>query len=374
MCAFNSNSLSGGFIDTEHAEREPQTCDKALAVQHRALRQSAETQLPSVRLAVFPADRAEIESLHRAFLEIQYDSAFFDSLYDSVSCVTLVVQTSETLVGVITARSWSDSSGGGDTASWAQRQLDWLRGVRSAYIMTFGILPAYRRRGIGSLLLRYLGNVLIRRYACTELQLHCLASNARALALYSAHGFAVSERLRNYYDFGGARHDALRLTCKLDQNLGEKSWWIAATRSETPRLRDISNPHSLSADDSCAPSSAVDSFEGKNAAISRHGASSSDDFPSIACLGETSTTCCVARTRGSSSRADDTGEIAVCIDVDTIEDGSHSHGTAQARIVQWIFDAVSGVVGLSNSALGALSWVCGSSPQSPDSSIVAEPA
>jgi ribosomal protein S18 acetylase RimI-like enzyme len=178
-----------------------------------------------VRVAEFPADRLAVEALHCAFLEVRYDAAFYDALASDPTCVSLVAQVGGELVGVVTARTWSDEAGGG-AASWTQRQIDyWLRGARRpGYIMTLGVLSAHRRRGIGALLLRSMGSVLARGHGATELQLHCLESNDRAQMLYAAHGFVVCETLPGYYFINGQSLTALRMRREVARFSGVE-WW-----------------------------------------------------------------------------------------------------------------------------------------------------
>lgn len=165
----------------------------------------------TVRRAVLPTERPILESLHRTFLEVHYDALFYDELEHDIGCVSLVALVGDDVVGVATARDRVD-----DELGWARRQLAyWFGGPRPGYIMTLGVLPAFRGRGIGSSLLRELCLVL-GAMGCSEVQLHCLASNVAGRALYTAHGFDVTAALAGFYTFGGQRHDAVSMASRLE--------------------------------------------------------------------------------------------------------------------------------------------------------------
>lgn len=87
------------------------------------------------------------------------------------------------------------------------------------YLGTFGVAPFFRRRGLGSYLLQVACRELVQqtplRGSCSSIDLHVLASNQAAINLYTGHGFQIQERLRDYYAFGGSRHDALKLRLSL---------------------------------------------------------------------------------------------------------------------------------------------------------------
>lgn len=71
----------------------------------------------------------------------------------------------------------------------------------SAEVLTVGVVPAARRRGIARLLLARLLDEAGRRGA-REVFLEVRVDNAAALALYDREGFARVGRRRGYYDHG----------------------------------------------------------------------------------------------------------------------------------------------------------------------------
>ena len=180
-----------------------------------------------VRRARLPEERFALQRLHDSFLEVKYDARFYDALENDRSCVALVACVDDALVGVATARDWDDDIGPG----WARRQLAfWIWGARAGYIMTLGVLPAFRGRGAGSALLRELCFILATT-GCSEVQLHCLASNSLGQALYTSHGFSVTDALTGYYHFDGRSHDAVAMSARLESAGLPRSLGRHATRA-----------------------------------------------------------------------------------------------------------------------------------------------
>ena len=77
-------------------------------------------------------------------------------------------------------------------------------------ILSLGVLPNYRRAGIGSALLATVA-AEAQRQGARRLFLEVAADNTAARALYGAHGFVQVGRRRNYYRRGTALVDALVL-------------------------------------------------------------------------------------------------------------------------------------------------------------------
>jgi len=82
----------------------------------------------------------------------------------------------------------------------------------TAQILTVGVLPAARRRGIGRLLVRELMAEAARRRA-TEVLLEVREDNSAARQLYASEGFTVLGRRRGYYEQG--RVDAITMRCPI---------------------------------------------------------------------------------------------------------------------------------------------------------------
>ncbi|CAM9432937.1 unnamed protein product [Ascophyllum nodosum] len=67
------------------------------------------------------------------------------------------------------------------------------------YIMTLGVLAPWRRRGIGTQLLRRMLANLEHHPSVQEVYLHVQTSNQDAVEFYQGHGFDIAETIANYY-------------------------------------------------------------------------------------------------------------------------------------------------------------------------------
>lgn len=85
----------------------------------------------------------------------------------------------------------------------------------SADVTTIAVLPEYRGRGIGSLLLDALINTAVRRGA-EQIHLEVRESNSPAISLYKKHGFTEDGRRRGYYRF--PKEDAILMTLHPDKD------------------------------------------------------------------------------------------------------------------------------------------------------------
>jgi ribosomal-protein-alanine N-acetyltransferase len=84
----------------------------------------------------------------------------------------------------------------------------------TSQIMTVGVLPASRRRGVGRVIVRALVEHA-RTLRADEVLLEVRVDNEAARALYESEGFAVLGRRRGYYDHG--RVDAVTMRLRVRQ-------------------------------------------------------------------------------------------------------------------------------------------------------------
>lgn len=87
--------------------------------------------------------------------------------------------------------------------------FEWRTG-RTGSIVSIAVLPAYRKRGIGSTLLNDAIARMRDRISIVELQV--AVSNADAVGFYQGHGFEVTRVLPSYYPDG---EDAFLMTLRL---------------------------------------------------------------------------------------------------------------------------------------------------------------
>ena len=90
---------------------------------------------------------------------------------------------------------------------------------RAGYLATFGILPGYRRKKLGTLLLNVTTQCLFKYYNCKYIDLHMQCANSVAKNFYIRNGYHVERVLPNYYNFNNARHDAFYMRKSLNHFL-----------------------------------------------------------------------------------------------------------------------------------------------------------
>lgn len=179
------------------------------------------------------ADVAPIRALNDALLEVNYDDAFYASLFAPPSaggapCPLVFVAAAATgvggeLCGALSARLVEPPLGASGGGVWG-----WLCGrrrapARGAYIMTLCVAPGARRRGVAGALVRaLLAHVVALREVgdgapVAFVELHVLSTNEAALALYAGLGFSRVRLVRDYYHFLGASHDAMLMRLRLEE-------------------------------------------------------------------------------------------------------------------------------------------------------------
>ena len=72
-------------------------------------------------------------------------------------------------------------------------------GEKTLYILTFGVLEAYRKHGIGQKIFEELMELAKKDPEIKKIYLHVQISNEKAIRFYKNVGFEVVEKLENYY-------------------------------------------------------------------------------------------------------------------------------------------------------------------------------
>jgi ribosomal protein S18 acetylase RimI-like enzyme len=78
-------------------------------------------------------------------------------------------------------------------------RIDENDGAKQLYLMTIGVLPTYRRFGIGRMLLDYAIDYAKKLTRISEVYLHVSVDNATGMAFYEQLGFERSEMIESYY-------------------------------------------------------------------------------------------------------------------------------------------------------------------------------
>mmetsp|Transcript_28645 Transcript_28645/g.37541 ORF Transcript_28645/g.37541 Transcript_28645/m.37541 type:complete len:186 (+) Transcript_28645:78-635(+) len=124
----------------------------------------------------------QLRKLNLAIFPVKYNDKFYSDILFVPENFAQYAYVNGFVVGAICARI-EESEGGS----------------LKAYIMTLGVLAAYRGRGIGHLLLKRLMEAVEEHGGLEEVYLHMQTSNADALRFYERHGFDNIDTIRNYY-------------------------------------------------------------------------------------------------------------------------------------------------------------------------------
>jgi ribosomal protein S18 acetylase RimI-like enzyme len=120
--------------------------------------------------------------LHREVFPVRYTDGVYEMMIDRKSTqADLAFLYDDTAVGEVSFR------------------IEEQDGVKKAYLMTIGVLPAYQRLGIGTALLEHAIKEAQALGPIEEMYLHVLAENTGAIAFYERHGFVKGELQENYY-------------------------------------------------------------------------------------------------------------------------------------------------------------------------------
>lgn len=141
-----------------------------------------------------PEHAAEISALHASLFEAPWDEAAIADLLNHPGSMALVACTSNPL-----------RMGGFALAQVAADEAE---------ILTFGVIPEWQRRGVGSNLLSGIKRAGLKAGA-RHLFLDVAQSNVAALQLYQKSGFAEIGRRTGYYARPGGAEDAIQLRAAL---------------------------------------------------------------------------------------------------------------------------------------------------------------
>jgi len=126
----------------------------------------------------------QLKKLNLAIFPVRYNQKFYKNMLNTPNEFTQFAYWNGFVVGAICCRLEPPSG----------------PGPKKLYIMTIGVLAAYRRRNIGRALLeKVLENIKEYPEDIVQVYLHVQTNNDSALDFYKAFGFEITETIQNYY-------------------------------------------------------------------------------------------------------------------------------------------------------------------------------
>lgn len=86
--------------------------------------------------------------------------------------------------------------------------------VKKGHLVSVSVLPEYRKRGVGGILVNEAIKGLVMR-KCVEMYLEVRCSNNGAVRLYEGLGFVIKQQLKSYYRDG---EDAFMMAIELEES------------------------------------------------------------------------------------------------------------------------------------------------------------
>ena len=140
-----------------------------------------------------PADVDESLQVHRQLFEVKYSRDTIES-HLRPEFVSLLLFHEDRIVGVAVAE---------------RRWVSFCSTERIMYLATFGILPEYRRRGLGRYLFLMMCRIGQVHYGVKLIKLHMLRTNTVTYDFYTHIGMKCTMVLPGYYHLEMGNMDAL---------------------------------------------------------------------------------------------------------------------------------------------------------------------
>uniref|UniRef100_A0A7S2USK3 N-acetyltransferase domain-containing protein n=1 Tax=Fibrocapsa japonica TaxID=94617 RepID=A0A7S2USK3_9STRA len=124
----------------------------------------------------------QLRRLNHIIFPVKYHDKFYTDILNTPEEFTTFAYWNGFVVGAVCSRFEASSNG-----------------RRNVYIMTLGVLAAYRGRSIGSQLLERVLSACEAYDDLDHIYLHVQTSNTEALNFYRCFGFEQTDIIRNYY-------------------------------------------------------------------------------------------------------------------------------------------------------------------------------
>ncbi|XP_038992605.1 histone acetyltransferase MCC1-like isoform X2 [Hibiscus syriacus] len=154
-----------------------------------------------------PSDLETLEQIHSDLFPIRYESEFFQSVVNGCDVVSWAAVDrsrpdgqSDELIGFVTARIIMVA----DLLSYDSSRWD----QNLVYILTLGVVDAYRNLGIATALIREVIKYASSIPVCRAVYLHVISYNNPAIHLYTKMSFKCVRRLHGFYLIHGHHYDS----------------------------------------------------------------------------------------------------------------------------------------------------------------------
>ncbi|KAL5568257.1 hypothetical protein UlMin_024832 [Ulmus minor] len=159
-----------------------------------------------------PSDLGILEKIHTDLFPIRYESEFFQNVAHGRDIISWAAVDrnqpdgqGDELIGFVTARIvLAKESEIGDMLSYDSSRSD----QTLVYILTLGVVDAYRNLGIASSLIREVIKYASSISTCRAVYLHVISYNNPAIHLYKKMSFMCVRRLQGFYLINGQHYDS----------------------------------------------------------------------------------------------------------------------------------------------------------------------
>ncbi|KAH7538441.1 hypothetical protein FEM48_Zijuj03G0199700 [Ziziphus jujuba var. spinosa] len=163
-------------------------------------------------MPIRPSDLEILEQIHSDLFPIRYEAEFFENVVNGREIVSWAAvdrsrpnDENDELIGFVTARIvLAKESEIGDILSYDPLKSD----QTLVYILTLGVVEAYRNLGIASSLIREVIKYASGIQTCRAVYLHVISYNNPAIRLYKKMSFKSVRRLQGFYLINGQHYDS----------------------------------------------------------------------------------------------------------------------------------------------------------------------
>jgi ribosomal protein S18 acetylase RimI-like enzyme len=161
--------------------------------------------------SVRPGDFDRIRAIHRDLFPIQYADAFLSNATNGIglndsplfSSIATAKDNDDDIIGFIFCQFIDRGRCEESEALHAQAPAS-----QTCYILTLGIVPQYRRAGLGVVLLNHCLEYAQSNRDCGMVYLHVIDYNLPGIYFYEKHGFVCANEIPGFYNIKGVDYSA----------------------------------------------------------------------------------------------------------------------------------------------------------------------